>query len=801
MKQKLLSLLLSVSLCLSLLPFGAMAADLTYEVPDTNIVLTYKVNTDGTVTITGCNSDASGKLDIPAVIDGKSVTSIGSRSFFNCTGLTDVTIPDSATVIDFWSFCNCTGLTRVTISASVTHIPGAFSNCKNLTNIVLSDQNESLCKDGKVIFNKDKTKLVLVERDIPDNYQIPDSVTSLEMGAFSGCTELTTITIPDSVTSLGGGHAFYCCPNLTSITIPSSVGTIGGDTFEGCPKLTINTHCNTNAEHYAKLYGIALNTTHDELEVVPETAATCTAAGLSAGEKCKTCGAFVTAQIEVTPALGHDFSGDYISDEIGHWHKCSRCEEIDIKATHTFGDWITVKEATEAAAGRRERACNICGYKQTAIIPATGGGSASGGESTDVYQEMTFQFNNYEGACTVKLQAAYVKTEKLNLELGSYGGGELNGLVTVPVYYLKPGSIVTVDTPEEGTFTLIQMVKKDDGVYGDGLYTGLGSGYGTTDYLFKPDDVPPDIMPAGGYDLVCIDTYGGTPKYFLFALGASNDCSDGHTPVSAWSSDATGHWHICTVCNEKVDSASHNYGAWTTTKEATATAAGRRERACTICGYKQTETIPATGGGTGSGGGSIGGGSVVAPPTEEKKDDEQPTTTTSFTDIPTNTWYNEAVSFVTEKGLMSGTGTDTFAPGDNLTRAMLAQILYNNENKPSTSGGNFTDVQSGAWYADAITWASQTGIVSGYGNGQFGPNDSITREQLAVMLWRYAGQPASNTSLTGFTDIGKASDYTLTALQWAVEKGIISGKGNGTLDPTGNATRAEVAQMLMNYFK
>ena len=150
---------------------------------------------------------------------------------------------------------------------------------------------------------------------------------------------------------------------------------------------------------------------------------------------------------------------------------------------------------------------------------------------------------------------------------------------------------------------------------------------------------------------------------------------------------------------------------------------------------------------------------------------------------------------------MSGTGSNTFAPGDNLTRAMLAQILYNNEGKPATSGNSFTDVQSSAWYADAVTWATQKGIVSGYGNGQFGPNDNITREQLAVMLWRYAGQPASSTELDSFTDIDKANDYALTALRWAVEKGIISGKGSGTLDPTGNATRAEVAQMLMNYFK
>lgn len=130
---------------------------------------------------------------------------------------------------------------------------------------------------------------------------------------------------------------------------------------------------------------------------------------------------------------------------------------------------------------------------------------------------------------------------------------------------------------------------------------------------------------------------------------------------------------------------------------------------------------------------------------------------------------------------------------------MLNCIL--NEDKPATSGNPFTDVQSGAWYADAVAWATQKRIVSGYGNGQFGPNDNITREQLAVILWRYAGQPTSDTTLDSFTDIGNAGGYALTALQWAVENGIISGKGTGILDPMGNATRAEAAQMLMNYFK
>lgn len=131
---------------------------------------------------------------------------------------------------------------------------------------------------------------------------------------------------------------------------------------------------------------------------------------------------------------------------------------------------------------------------------------------------------------------------------------------------------------------------------------------------------------------------------------------------------------------------------------------------------------------------------------------------------------------------------------------MLAQILYNNEERPPASGSSFTDVKSGAWYADAVSWATQKGIVSGYGNGRFGPNNNITREQLAVMLWRYAGSPISTASLNSFTDQAKAGKYALAALRWAVEKGIISDKGNGTLDPKGNATRAEVAHMLMNYF-
>jgi hypothetical protein len=133
---------------------------------------------------------------------------------------------------------------------------------------------------------------------------------------------------------------------------------------------------------------------------------------------------------------------------------------------------------------------------------------------------------------------------------------------------------------------------------------------------------------------------------------------------------------------------------------------------------------------------------------------------------------------------------------------MLAQVLYNLENGQKTTGmAGFSDVAADAWYADAVIWASEKKIVSGYGNGKFGAGDSITREQLAVILYRYSGSSDVSATLESFTDAGNASTYAVDALSWAVQNGIMSGKGNGILDPKGTASRAEVATMLMNYCK
>ena len=176
-----------------------------------------------------------------------------------------------------------------------------------------------------------------------------------------------------------------------------------------------------------------------------------------------------------------------------------------------------------------------------------------------------------------------------------------------------------------------------------------------------------------------------------------------------------------------------------------------------------------------------------------------------FTDVTSGDWFYDAVAYVYDKGMMEGTTDTTFAPTMNLTRSMLAQVLYNLEERPEAPGAaGFPDVAADAWYADAVNWAAARGIVKGYDTGAFGPEDSVTREQLAAILYRYAQVKGYDTTQGGmavreFSDSASISDWAQEAMAWAVNAQVLSGKGNGVLDPQGTATRAEVAQMLMNF--
>ena len=174
-----------------------------------------------------------------------------------------------------------------------------------------------------------------------------------------------------------------------------------------------------------------------------------------------------------------------------------------------------------------------------------------------------------------------------------------------------------------------------------------------------------------------------------------------------------------------------------------------------------------------------------------------------FIDVDPTLWYHEGIDFAIRNGLMAGTGDNLFAPDLTTSRAMLVTVLYNLEGKPATGTSTFTDVPEDQWYAKAVAWAAENNIVAGYGNNLFGPNDPISREQMATMLYHYAQYKQYDVSkqddLSAFSDADEVSSWALSAMRWAVAEGLIAGTSSTTLSPSTSSNRAMVATILKNF--
>lgn len=184
---------------------------------------------------------------------------------------------------------------------------------------------------------------------------------------------------------------------------------------------------------------------------------------------------------------------------------------------------------------------------------------------------------------------------------------------------------------------------------------------------------------------------------------------------------------------------------------------------------------------------------------DENRNGAQQGSVSGFGDVPQNSWFADAVKYVSENKLMNGKSTTAFAPNENMSRAMLATVLYRMSSETAEADSSFRDVSSSAYYAAAVNWASSEGIVNGTGANAFSPNASITREQLAAMLYRYAGEPSVSADLSAYTDTVDISPYASKAVEWCVAKGILSGKSATRLAPQDTATRAECAAMLQRF--
>ena len=180
---------------------------------------------------------------------------------------------------------------------------------------------------------------------------------------------------------------------------------------------------------------------------------------------------------------------------------------------------------------------------------------------------------------------------------------------------------------------------------------------------------------------------------------------------------------------------------------------------------------------------------------------DETTAARPFADVKESDWFSGAVLYCCERGYFKGVGESRFDPAGSMSRAMFAAVLYRMAGQPAVRGtAPFPDVEAGCWYTDAVTWAAQEGIIDGYGDGTFGVNDAVTREQLVTQLWRWRGRPAAEgADLSGFTDADRISPWAADAFRWAVGAGIVHGNADGSLNPGGTASRAEVAQIVRNH--
>ncbi len=556
---------------------------------------------------------------------------------------------------------------NIDIGSCISVGNNAFYNCTNLTSITLPDGLTSI--GNNAFFGCTSLKEIT----------LPNGLTSIGGYAFSNCTNLTTITLPDGLTTIGT-EAFYLCESLETMQLPDSVTSIGEKTFNGCTNLSEI----TLPENLKSVGDLAFyKCTSLETIRFPEglnsigTQAFMSCTGLTS----------VTFTRTTPPEFGNKvFTGCDNLTEIRVPPEAWPAYNTALQKAGLDTNNVTVKGAypvtvTAGEGGTASASPDFAAEGDTVTLTATPNSGWQFKEWQVTAGNVSVSGNSFTmPAASVAVTAVFEKKQSG----GSSGGG---GYIppTPPTY--PPA----VEQPDEGGSVSVTPSRPQQG--------------DTVTVTPKPDE---------GYEVgkIIVTDQNGNPVEVTVK-------PDGSYTFQQPSGKVT----IEIIYN------------WLN----------------------------------------------------------------PFTDLDETAWYYEAVKFVQQNGLMNGYGGGRFAPHYDLSRSQLAQILFNKEGRPSTeTGGDFSDIDSGDWYAEAVTWAAENGIVSGYGNGAFGPNDPITREQLAVMLWRYVGSPAANKELD-FNDEGEISSFALEALRWAVENSVLNGYEDGRLGPQGQATRAEAAQMLKNF--
>ena len=466
----------------------------------------------------------------------------------------------------------------------------------------------------------------------------------------------------------------------------------------------------------------------------------------------------------VTPPAHEHSYGDWSKDGTSHWHECTdtdcpnREESITDKAAHVYTD-------------DTDTTCDVCGYERTVTPPSHehsyGDWSKDG---TSHWHECTDDdCPNREESITDKAAHIYTDDTDTTCDVCGY---ERTVAPPAPTEF-----IVTFDgnggTPSVGSMTTtdqkltsLPSASRSGSYSFDGWYTKKSGGTKiTTDTVFSANTT---VYAHWTYTGGGGGGYNPPVTYYTlrFETGGGSDIPSVRETYNAYI-DLTQYvptWR------------GHTFIGWYS----------ERGLINKVSGVYLTKDM------------TVYAGWRV---------DENPNTGANpFTDVSEKDWFYGDVMFVYENGLMLGTSKTLFSPHGTATRGMMATILWRMEGSPVPKGKNsFTDVEAGKWYADAITWTAENGIFAGYGKDKFGPDDPITREQLAAIFYRYADYKGYDLTVKGnldkFKDADKITDYAKTAMQWAVGSGLVKGKSGNLLDPQGTATRAEIAAMLHRFIE
>lgn len=869
----------------------------TLHIPDS-------VKTIGSMAFNGVSN---AKLNIPA-----SIEFIGD-SAYSMSGVVDGDFPEGLTYLGEKAFFNCTGLTTISLPSTVeTYGPNIFYGCKNVTYVELPQDMEKI--PNGLLWNCTGLKRIYIPSSVKEignaafygsgleKLNLPDGLQKIDQWAFCS-TKLKEIIIPDSVETIEF-RAFIYCDGVENCVVGSGVKEIGQDAFyfwnNKYEDQTGVMHVKTteqakllrysgygheiliNGAPYTSYFGSQFAV--DGISYMPTSDTTVTVTAISDDAKTET---FSIPATVTNEGDGRTYAVTELADRLLFQNQ-SVLTMLDLPDTiektgdRTFDQMFNVRTFGELPANLKYVGYQSFGYlgwemrlEQQGLIPAWQTDVLDIPGSIEFMDQCAFAGNRYktinvgEGITYLSYYSLYGNKEAKEINLPS----TLKRVEESALYDCRNAKINLPDSLEyigksafagdlDGeTIHLPENLQYlGDTAFGTQMYTAdYSSKYWvgpTTIYLngslsnigarvFRPDakviavlnsqrnkvagftdlNELPTVIWDGKTDIgyndgscipegvtvtlrgnvtidgkLCIEGKLVVPHDAKLTitkdaviLGEDNivyeGCKHEHVKeniVPATCTEDGSKTVVCEDCGETISTEvipakGHSFGDWTVTKEATCFEDGEETRTCSVCQAVETRPIFAN-------------------------SDNCPSK--AFSDLDADAWYHEGVDYALTNGLMNGVGGGKFEPDGQLTRAQLVTVLYRAAGEPDTGKqvNPFTDVADDAWYTKAVIWAANNGIVNGVAKNTFAPDDSITREQIAAMLYRYAGaEAAKEDKLSAFPDAAKVSDWAKEALNWAVASGLINGvadaNGTASLEPQATATRAQIATILMRWLE